>query len=395
MNEGDFLNREAVIASAVRTPIGKYGGMLSIYKDYEIGAMVIQEAVKRSGINPKEIQDVYFGNLLGLPGNVAKVAAMKAGLPENISAVSIDRQCASGLEAICIASAMIQSGAGDLYIAGGTESMTNRPFYLEKAKKIYSMTPPKFLNAMLAPPESEDPSMGETAENVLKHYKISREEMDKFALRSHKLALKAIEDGRFEQQILPVKIRKGKEETITKTDECPRRETNLEKLSKLPALFRQNGSVTAGNSCPMNDGASAAVIMSREKAEKEGCSYMGVVRGFASVGVDHKVMGLGPIYAVRRLLEKTKMRIEDIDLFELNEAFASQSIACIRELNLDIEKVNINGGAIAIGHPLGATGTILTTKLLYAMKQKNARFGIVTMCVGGGQGSALLIENVA
>jgi len=389
------LIREAVIASAVRTPIGKYGGMLSIYKDFEIGAMVIHEAVKRSGINPEDIQDVYFGNLLGLPGNVAKVAAMKAGLPENIPAVSIDRQCASGLEAICIANAMIQSGAGDIYIAGGTESMTNRPYYLEKAKKLYSMNPPRFLDAMLSPPECGDPSMGETAENVLNHYDITREEMDKFALKSHELALKAIEDGKFKEQILPIKIRKGKEEIITSIDECPRRNTSLEKLFKLPALFKENGRVTAGNSCPMNDGAAAMVVMSKEKAEKEGYPYMGIIRGFASVGLDHKVMGLGPIYAVRKLLEKAKMSIQDIDIFELNEAFASQSIACIRELNLDKEKVNINGGAIALGHPLGATGTILTTKLLYAMKQRKARFGVVTMCVGGGQGAALLIENVA
>ncbi len=393
MNEGDFLNREAVFVSAVRMPIGKYGGMLSNYKDYEMGALVIAEAVKRSRINPREIEDVYFGNLLGLPGNVAKVAAMKAGLPENVPAVSIDRQCASGLEAICIASAMIQTGIGDLYIVGGAESMTNKPHYLEKAKKSYSMQPPKFLQAMLAPPELGDPTMGETAENVLNRYKISRHEMDEFALRSHILALKAIEEGIFEEQTIPVTIKVGKEEKITTMDECPRKETNIERLSTLPALFRKDGNVTAGNSCPMNDGAAAAVLMSREKADKEGYSYMGVVKGFASIGLDHNVMGLGPIYAVRKLLEKTKLNIQDIGLFELNEAFSAQSIACIRELDLDMDRVNVNGGAIALGHPLGATGTILTTKLLYAMKQRKVQYGIVTMCVGGGQGAALLIEN--
>jgi acetyl-CoA C-acetyltransferase len=387
------LNKEAVILSAVRMPVGKYGGMLSIYKDYEMGAMVIAEAVKRSGINPKEIEDVYFGNLLGLPGNVAKVAAMQAGLPENVPAVSVDRQCASGLETICIAAAMIKSGMGEVYVAGGTESMTNKPYYLEKAKKMYSPKSPQFLEAMLAPPELGDPLMGETAENVLHQYKISRQEMDEFALRSHTLALKAIEDGTFEEQILPVTIRNGKEQKTTIIDECPRKETSLEKLSKLSALFKINGSVTAGNSCPMNDGAAAVVLMDREKAEKERYSYMGVVKNFAAIGLDHNVMGLGPIYAVKKLLKKSQLTIEDIGIFELNEAFASQSIACVRELNLDINKVNINGGAIALGHPLGATGTILTTKLLYAMKQRNVRYGIVTMCIGGGQGAALLIEN--
>ena len=387
------MNREAVIVSAVRTPVGKYGGMLSGYRDYELGAMAISEAVKRSGVDPKQIEDVYFGNLLGIPGNVAKVAAMKAGLPAEVPAVSIDRQCASGLEAICISSAMIQCGAGDLYLAGGAESMTNKPYYLGKQKRPYALTPPEFLPAMLAPPDLGDPSMGETAENVLDRYQISRKEMDEFSLRSHQLAIKAMEAGLFKDQIIPVSVKVKKETILAESDESPRKETNLEKLSTLPALFRKDGSVTAGNSCPMNDGASAVIVMSREKAEKEGYPYLGIIRGFASVGLDHNVMGLGPIYAVRKLLDRTSFRLDDIGLIELNEAFASQSIACIKELGLDINKVNIHGGAIALGHPLGATGTILTTKLLHGMKQQKVRYGLVTMCIGGGQGSALLIEN--
>ncbi|MCG8483592.1 MAG: thiolase family protein [Clostridia bacterium] len=385
--------KEAVIVSAVRTPVGKYGGMLANYKDYELGAMVIKEAVRRCHIHPNDVDDVYFGNLLGIPGNIAKVSAVGAGLPETIPAVTIDRQCASGVEAISVAAAMIQSGNGSVYIAGGAESMTNKPYYLEKSHKPYSVRPPRFLEAMFVPAGMEDPGMGETAENVLDRYTISREEMDTFALNSHKKAIEAIEKGEFDEQILPVPVKIKQEEKRMMKDECPRKDTHLEKLLKLSPLFRKGGSVTAGNSCPMNDGAAAVILMDKEKAEKDGVSYMGTVKGFASVGLDHKVMGLGPIYAVRKLLEKTGLKMDDIDLFELNEAFAAQSIACIRELGLDIAKVNINGGAIALGHPLGATGTILAIKLLHALKKSNARYGIVTMCIGGGQGAALLLEN--
>lgn len=385
--------KEAVIVSGARTPVGKYGGMLTQYKDYQLGTMVMKEAVNRCGISPNDIDDVYFGNIFSIPGNVAKVAAIGAGLPAEIPAVTIDRQCASGVEAICVATAMIQSGNGSVYIAGGTESMTNKPYYLEKSQRLYDVSSPKFLESMFAPPGVEDPRMGETAENILDQYTISREEMDTFAFNSHKKAIEATERGEFDEQILPVSVKIKKEEKILTTDECPRKDTDIEKLSKLKPLFRKGGSVTAGNSCPMNDGAAAVVVMDKDKAEKENIPYLGIVKGFVSVGLDHKVMGLGPIYAVRKLLKKTGFKLEDIDLFELNEAFASQSIACIRELGLDMTKVNVNGGAIALGHPLGATGTILTIKMLYAMKKRNARYGIVTMCIGGGQGAALLLEN--
>jgi acetyl-CoA acetyltransferase family protein len=389
------LHREAVIVSAVRTPVGKYGGVLASMKDYELGATVIKEAVQRAGINPSMIDGVYMGNLLGLPGNIARVAALKAGLSENVPAACIDRQCASGLETIGLSAALIQSGYGNIYVAGGTESMTNRHFYLEKSSKPYPYTPPQFLEAMFVPPELEDQSMGQTAENVLELYTISREELDEFALRSHQRANDAIENGLFKDQIVPVSMRYKRETLIIDQDESPRKDTDLAKLGKLKPIFKKDGKVTAGNSCPMNDGASAVVMMDKNTAINNGHDIMGVVRAYTTVGLDYKVMGLGPIYAVRKLLEMADMKINDIDLVELNEAFASQAIVCIQELKLDIQKVNINGGAIALGHPLGATGTVLATKLLYDLRKRNQRFGIVTMCVGGGQGSALLIENIA
>lgn len=388
------MKRDAVIVSAVRTPIGKYTGGLSSFKDYELAGIVIKEAVKRSGIDPASIDDVYFGNAEGMPGDLAKIGLMEAGLPQNVPGATVDRQCASGLEAICIATAMIQSGFGDIYVAGGAECMSTNPYFLEKTKRAQSYAPPEFLPVIMTPPSVGQPTMGDTAENVVDLYKISREAMDSFAYQSHQRALKAMEAHTFDEQIVPITIKvKGKEVVITQ-DECPRKDTTMEQLAGLKGIFKKGGSVTAGNSCPINDGAAAVVIMSREKAEELKLPYMLIVRGFASVGLDHNLMGLGPIYAVRKLLEKTGATLDEVEMIELNEAFASQALACIKDLNLDMERVNPNGGAIALGHPLGATGTNLTVKLAYAMKKSKRKYGIVTMCVGGGQGSAALFERV-
>lgn len=386
--------REAVIVSAVRTPIGKYGGVLARLDGYELGGLVVKEAVKRAGINPEDIEEVYMGNAEGAPGNIGRVIALEAELPVTVPGIQFDRQCASGLETICMAAAMIESGHGDVYVAGGAESMTNNPYFMTKTKRPYSYSYPSFNYVMMSPPKAGNPSMGETAENVLKVHPVSREKMDEFAYQSHQRALKAIEKGAFKEQILPITTKVKRKEVVIDTDEGPRAETNMEQLSKLKPVFQKDGLVTAGNSCPMNDGAAAVVIMSREKADELGLKPLLKVKGFASVGLDPYTMGFGPIGAVRKVLEKTGVTLDEVELIELNEAFASQAIGCIEELGLDMERVNPNGGAIALGHALGATGAVLTTKAAYAMKNAERKYAIVTMCVGGGEGSAAVFEKI-
>lgn len=387
------MENDAVIVSAVRTPIGKYAGALAPFKDYEMGGIVIREAVKRAGIPCEEIDDVYFGNLLGIPGNVAKVAAKAAGLPDQIPAVTVDRQCASGLEALSIAVSMIKAGMGEVYVVGGCESMTNRPYYMAKQARAYDGNPPHFLDSMFVPPEFEQLGMGDTAENILSEYDISREELDLFSYVSHRKALDAIQKGIFEEQIIPVEIPGKNGNLLFTTDEAPRVDTSMDKLAKLKPIFKAGGKVTAGNSCPMNDGACAMVVMSRSKAKQLGLRILASVRSAAAIGVDYRTMGLGPIKAVEKLLVKSGISKDEIDLIELNEAFACQAIACMKALDLDPEIVNVNGGAIALGHPLAATGAVLVTKLIYEMKRRCVTNGLVTMCIGGGQGMAMLIQN--
>ena len=392
------IMREAVIVSAVRTPIGKYAGMLSDFEGYELGAIAVKEAVKRAGIDPSQIDEVYMGNAEGAPGNIGRVIALEADLPVTVPGIQFDRQCASGLETICMAAAMIESGHGDIYVAGGAESQTNNPYFMHKTKRPFSYAFPSFNYVMMSPPKIGNPDMGITAENVLKLHPVSREKLDQFAYESHQKALKAIKSGAFKEQIMPlVKNVKGKE-VIIDTDEGPREDTTLEQLAKLKPIFAKDGLVTAGNSCPMNDGAAAVVIMSREKADELGLKPLLKVKGFASVGLDPHYMGFGPIGAVKKVLEKTGVTLDEVELIELNEAFASQAIGCIEELGLDPERVNPNGGAIALGHALGATGAVLTTKAAYSMKyaMENAKrkYAIVTMCVGGGEGSAAIFERI-
>lgn len=386
--------REAVIVSAVRTAIGKYAGMLSDFEGYQLGGIVVKEAVKRAKIDPSEIDEVYMGNAEGAPGNIGRVIALEADLPITVPGIQFDRQCASGLETICMAAAMIESGHGDVYVAGGAESMTNNPYFLKKPKRPFAYATPEFNYVMMSPPKIGNPDMGITAENILKIHPVSREKMDKFALQSHEKALKAIEHGVFKEQIVPItKIIKGKE-IIIDTDESPREDTTIEQLSKLRPVFVKDGSVTAGNSCPMNDGAAAVVLMSRDKAEAMGLKPLLKIKGFASVGLDPNNMGLGPIGAVRKLLKKTGVSLDEVEMIEINEAFASQAIGCIEELGFEYERVNPNGGAIALGHALGATGAVLTTKIAYAMKNAKRKYAIVTMCVGGGEGSAAMFEKM-
>ena len=385
--------REAVIVSAVRTPIGKYGGALAKLEGYQLGGIVVKEAVRRAGIDPSLIEEVYFGNAEGAPGNLGRVVALEADLPITIPGIQFDRQCASGLETICMAAAMIESGHGDVYVAGGAESMSNNPYFLSKSSRAYSYAPPSFNYVMMSPPKAGNPDMGVTAENVLEVHPVTREAMDKFAYESHQKATKAIEAGVFKEQIVPVVTRVGRNEVTIDTDESPREDASLEQMAKLKPIFVKDGSVTAGNSCPMNDGAAAVVIMSKEKADELGIPYLLKVKGFATVGLDPAVMGLGPIGAVNKLLKKTGVSLDEVEMIELNEAFASQSIGCIEELGLDPARVNPNGGAIALGHALGATGAVLTTKAAYAMKNSERKYAIVTMCVGGGEGSAAMFER--
>lgn len=386
--------KEAVIVSAVRTAIGKYGGMLASFDGYELGGIAVKEAVARAGIDPAEIQEVYMGNAEGAPGNIGRVIALEADLPVTVPGIQLDRQCASGLETICMAAAMIESGHGEVYVAGGAESMTNNPYFMTKSKRPFSYAPPQFNYVMMSPPKVGNPDMGITAENVLEVNPVSREKMDVFAYESHKKAIKAIEAGVFNEQIVPIKkIVKGKEIIINK-DESPRAETTLEVLAKLRPVFKKDGSVTAGNSCPMNDGAAAVVMMSKEKAETMGIKPLLKVKGFASVGLDPNYMGLGPIGAVKKVLEMTGVTLDEVEMIEINEAFASQALGCIEELGLDPKRVNPNGGAIALGHALGATGAVLTTKVAYAMKKAKRKYAIVTMCVGGGEGSAAIFEKI-
>jgi 3-oxoadipyl-CoA thiolase len=394
---------DAVIIDTVRTPVGRYGGALKDIRPDDLAALVIAELVKRTKLDPASIEDVILGctNQAGEDNrNVARMALLLAGLPDSVAGQTVNRLCASGLQAIVSAAQTIQTSSGDIFIAGGVESMTRAPFAMPKPDaafpremKIYDTTIgwrfPNPRMEKLFPLEG----LGETAENVADMYGISRADQDAFALESQRRAAAAIREGRFKDEIVPVVIPQKKGEPIVvDTDEHPRPDTTLERLATLPPAFRKGGVVTAGNSSGINDGAAALLLMSAEKARELGCRPMVRVVASAVAGVHPSVMGIGPIPATRKVLARAGLRIEDIDLIELNEAFASQSLACIRELGIDPAKVNVNGGAIALGHPLGCTGARLMTSLVHEMKRRGARYGMVTMCVGVGQGMAVIVE---
>jgi 3-oxoadipyl-CoA thiolase len=383
----------AVVLSAVRTPIGRYGGALAGVRPDDLAALAIREAVARAGVPPEQIEDVYFGaaNQSGEDNrNVARLGALLAGLPESVAGVTVNRLCASGLAAVSSACHAVIAGDGDLFVAGGAESMTRAPFVMGKPDKafprgdrqLYDTTLGwRFVNPALPfPPEA----MGETGENVAERWDVSREDQDAFALRSHQRWAAAAEAGRFDDELVPV--------GDVVRDEHPRPDTTLEKLATLKPAFRSGGTVTAGNSSGINDGAAALVIASEEKARELGIEPLGAFVGSAVAGVDPRVMGIGPIPAVRKLLARTGVDVGEIDLVELNEAFASQSLAVIRELGLDPEKVNVNGGAIAIGHPLGMSGARLVVSLLHELNRRGGGLGIATLCVGVGQGQAALFR---
>ncbi|MFM1652590.1 thiolase family protein [Brevibacillus sp. B_LB10_24] len=388
------MKRDAVIVAAVRTPIARNGGALATLPAHYYGAAVIKEAMNRAQVTTDMIDDVIMGNVLSGGGNIARLSALKTGLSLEIPGLTVDRQCGSGLNAITLAAQAVESGDGDIYVAGGIESYSQAPYLMSKPDKLYSVQPPSFRKSQLSPREIGNPPMGITAENLVKKYGISREEQDAFALASQQKMANAMAEKRFDEQIVPISVPKGKGATfLFAEDEHPRPQTTLEGLSKLPPAFVEGGSVTAGNSSGLNDAACALVIMAREKAEELGLQPFAAVRSRAVAGVDPNIMGIGPVPAVRKVLEKSGLTLDDMDLIEINEAFAAQVIACDRELQLDLNKVNVNGGAIAHGHPLGATGAILAAKAVYELRRVQGRYALLTACIGGGQGIAVILER--
>ncbi|MBI3111731.1 MAG: thiolase family protein [Ignavibacteriales bacterium] len=398
---------EAVIVDAIRTPVGKYGGVLKDVRPDNLSGFLLQSLIARTGVDPALLEDVFWGcaNQAGEDNrNVARMGVLLAGLPYSVPATTINRLCGSSLEAINQATRAIWSGEYEVAIAGGVESMTRAPYAMPKnvsGQALFGNTTAydtalgwRFPNPAL---EKIIPleSMGETAENVASMYSISREEQDLFALRSHQLAVQAQNEGRWSEEIVPVAIPQKKgDPLVINRDEGPRSDTSLEKLSKLQPAFRKGGSVTAGNSSSLNDGAAALLIMSEKKAKELGFTPMARVVATGIAGVDPRCMGIGPVPATEMALKKAGLTIGQIDVMELNEAFAAQALACIRELGIHPDKVNVNGGAIAIGHPLGCSGARIMTSLVHEMKRRKARYGVATMCIGVGQGITTLVEGL-
>jgi acetyl-CoA C-acetyltransferase len=386
----------AVVLSAVRTPVGRYGGALSAIRPDDLAALAVAAAVERAGVDPAQIEDVYLGcaNQAGEDNrNVARMAALLAGLPESVAGVTLNRLCASGLSAVVSACHAVAAGDGDLFVAGGVESMSRAPLVMGKPDKAFPRGDRTVYDTTLGwrfpNPRMEEliplETMGETGENVAERWEVSRADQDEFALRSQQRWGAAHEAGRFVDELLAV--------DGLAADEHPRPDTTAEKLATLKPAFRREGTVTAGNASGLNDGAAALVIASEAKARELGAEPLGAFAGSAVAGVDPRVMGIGPVPAVRKLLARAGIEASDLDLVELNEAFASQSLAVVRELGLDPERVNVNGGAIALGHPLGMSGARLVVTLLHELRRRGGRYGLATLCVGVGQGQAALFEN--
>ena len=398
---------QAFIVDAVRTPMGRLAGALALVRPDDLAAHVIGALVKRNGVPGDAIDDVYWGaaNQAGEDNrNVARMAALIAGLPTSVPGATINRLCGSGLEAVNCAYRAIRLEEGELCVAGGSESMTRAPFVIPKAEAAFERRAEiydtslgwRFVNPRIAARYGTD-SMGETAENVARDYGIDRARQDEFALESHRRAVAAIQEGRFKDEIVAVEVpRRGGDPLVVDTDEPPRPDTSLDKLARLKPAFRPaDGTVTAGNSSGMNDGAAAVLLASERAVEQRGWDPMARVVTTAVAGVEPRVMGIGPVIAARKALTRAGLTVDDLDLVELNEAFAAQSLACIDELALDPTKVNVNGGAIALGHPLGCSGARILTTLVHEMDRREARFGLATMCIGVGQGIATIVERIA
>ena len=389
---------EAVIVSAVRTPIGTFNGALAPLSASDLGAVAIKAAVERAGVDPATIDEVLMGNvvLAGQGQAPARQAGIKAGIPPTVGATTVNKICGSGLKTVMMATAMISVGDGDIFVAGGMESMNNGPYLLPKARFGYRLGNDELVDAMVHDGlwcSFEDHHMGSSAEWIAREYDLTREELDAYAYNSHMKAIKAIDEGLFEDEIVPVEVpqRKGKPIKFD-TDECPRRDTSPEVLARLQPAFERDGLVTAGNSPGITDGAAATVVMRRAKAEALGIKPLARVIAYDEAAVDPLKVFTAPIYAVGRLLEKTGTTVDDYDLFEVNEAFAAQMVADLRALNLPPEKVNVNGGAIALGHPIGCSGARVLTTLIYALRHRGLKHGLTTLCLGGGEAVAMAIE---
>lgn len=392
------MSKKIVLAGACRTAIGKMGGGLSTTPAVELGALVIKEALQRAGVKPEQVDHVYMGNVLqaALGQNPARQAALKAGLPYTSTAVTVNIVCGSGLNCVNMAAQMIEAGDADIVVAGGMENMSMAPYALTKARFGYRMNNATMIDTMVNDglwDAFNDYHMGITAENVAEKYGITREQLDEFAANSQQKAVAAQASGAFDEEIVPVEVKSKKGTVVFNKDEGPREGTTAESLSKLKPAFKKDGIVTAGNSSGINDGAAAVVVMSEEKAKELGVKPMAVWIGGALGGVDPAIMGIGPVEASTRLFKKTGLGVQDLDLIESNEAFAAQSVAVAGDLKFDMSKVNVNGGAIALGHPIGASGCRILVTLLYAMKHKNAKRGLATLCIGGGQGCATIVEQ--
>lgn len=392
--------REVVIVSAVRTPVGIFHGALNNISAVHLGAIVINEAVKRAGIEKKLVEEVIMGHVLqaGQGQNTARQALVKAGLPYEVTGWVLNHLCGSGLKSIAVATQIISYGERDIIVAGGMENMSQAPFILKKARSGYRIGHDTLVDAIINDGlwcNLEDIHMGTTAENLAAYYNISREEQDRFALLSQQKAHQAMKDRKFDEEIISVEIpQKGGKKVFFDQDEFPRPDTTLEMLAALKPAFKKDGTVTAGNASGINDGAAACLIMSMSKAQELGVKPLARIVSFASAGVDPKIMGIGPVPSSREAIRKANIKVNDLDLIEANEAFSSQALAVIKELDLPKDRVNVNGGAIALGHPIGASGTKVLTTLLYELKRRKGKYGLATLCIGGGQGIALVIENL-
>lgn len=393
------MSREVAIVSAVRTAVGSFNGSLKSISAPELGAMVIKEAVNRARLTLDQVEEVIMGNVLqaGLGQNPARQAAIKAGIPVSTPAMTINKVCGSGLKTVHLGAQSIMLGDQDIVVAGGMENMSQAPYLLQGAREGLRMGDQKMIDSMVHDGlwcAFNDYHMGVTAENLCDHYNLTREEMDEFAALSQQKAQTAIEEGRFKDEIMPVSIpqRKG-DPMIFDTDEYVKPGTTAEKLAKLRPAFKKDGGVTAGNASGINDGAAAVVLMSRDKAEELGIEPLAIIRANASGGVDPSVMGLGPVPATKKALERAGLSMNDMNLVEANEAFAAQSLAVGRDLEVNKDLLNVSGGAIALGHPIGASGTRILVTLLHEMKRRNNRYGLATLCIGGGQGVATIVER--
>ena len=391
--------RTVVIVSAARTPVGSFGGSLASVSATQLGQIVISEVIRRAGVTSERIEEVIMGQILqaGCGQNPARQAAIGAGIPNHVPSYTVNKLCGSGLKSVALGALAIAAGEADMIVAGGMESMSRAPYLLDKARNGYRMGNGILEDTLLKDALTDafhEIHMGITAENIADQYRISREEADAFALQSQQKAAKALNEGIFKREIVPVAVpRKGGEPLLVSTDEYPRDDTTMESLAKLRPAFKEGGVVSAGNSSGINDGAAAVLLMEQGAAKKAGVQPLARVLGWGAVGVDPKIMGMGPVEAIRKALTRAGLTLDDIDLVELNEAFAVQSLAVIRELRLDSRKVNVHGGAIALGHPVGASGTRILVTLVHEMERSGLRRGLAALCIGGGQGIAMIVER--